>query len=264
MEDFGILVFGHQRELHLNAVLESLRRQGGIDSTYVWVDGHQGNPGLKARTDRVAALAAQYDVAGVMSHNGHLGFRKLLLHALLDAQQRFKHFLVLEDDCFPTADAVTVFRETLREIEHDDSIFSVYGSHFLVAAEGRTCSRFQGWGWATTADKMAAVLPELIELYSLPESVYLARVAGYLDDGTIKRLDVTPPRQPSDTLRRFFAWDETLALICARRGLVHRPTSKRTIYNCGVGDGSTHFREIDWYRQPPFNMIRLEEVWDKF
>ena len=35
----GILVLGFSRPLHLQSVLESLRLQGALDRTHVWIDG---------------------------------------------------------------------------------------------------------------------------------------------------------------------------------------------------------------------------------
>lgn len=265
MDDFGILVFGHSRPLHIADVLESLDRQGAIGSVQVWIDGHQGVPDLKHSTDLVAEVVSRYPIAGVRRHNGMLGFRKLILHALLEATARFRHLLILEDDCFPTRNAVASFREQLAAVEGDDTVFSVYGHPFLVDAEsGGTCSRFQGWGWGTTADKLRPYLERLIDCYSMPEAEYLAFVEASLTPAVLARLDVTPPRLPSTTLRNFFAWDETLALLTAMDNKIHKLTPERTIYNFGGGLDGSRFKSVDWYRCPPFNMIALDEVWDYF
>ena len=264
MQDFGILVFCFCRPLHVSEVLESLAKQGEIGNVHVWIDGHQGDPGKKIKTDQVYQVVSRYPVGRIVAHSGNLGFRKLVLQALSDAVHRFRHILVLEDDCFPTRDAVKVFREELSAIETRDDIFSVYGSPFLVEAEKETCSRFQGWGWATTSEKLRPVLQELIECYSLTEEKYLEFVGRVLSPEVVARLDVTPPRLPTHTLRKFFAWDETIALLTALDGMSHKKTQKRTIYNFGIGDDAGHFRNIEWYRTPPFNMVSIDEVWDYF
>ena len=263
MDDFAIYVLGHSRHLHIGAILESLRLQDALKYTHVWIDGHQGNPERRALTDRVYGVVAQYQPAEVRPHNGNLGFRKIIIQALIDAVNRYRSFLILEDDCFPTSQAVAAFREQLGTIESDPSVFSVYGHHFLVPAESETCTRFQSWGWGTTGSKLRPVLDELIDCYALPEPDYLAYVNGLLTPEVVARIDVTPPRQPTNTLRKFFAWDETVTLLTAVRGLVHRKTPQRTIYNFGV-QHSSHFRNIRWYRDPPFNMVPIDDIWNYF
>lgn len=264
MQDLGILVFGYNRPLHLSEVLKSLARQNAINDVHVWLDGHQGNPERKIKTDQVFQVASKYPVARIVAHNGNLGFRKLVLQALSDAVDRFRRIVVLEDDCFPTRDAIAIFRHELEAIESRSDIFSVYGHHFLMPSEGDTCDRFQGWGWGTTSEKLRPILQELIECYSLTEAKYLEFVGRVLTPEIAARIDVTPPRLPTHTLRKFFAWDETIALLSALHGLSHKPTPKRTIYNFGAGGDAGHFKDISWYRNPPFNMITIDEVWDFF
>lgn len=264
MQDLGILVFGHNRPLHISEVLKSLARQNAIGNVHVWIDGHQGNPDRKIKTDQVLQVVSKYPVAEIRAHNGNLGFRKLVLQALSDAVDKFRYIIVLEDDCFPTRDAVAVFRQELTSIENRHEIFSIYGHHFLTDTEGQTCNRFQGWGWATTSEKLRPILQELIECYSLTEAKYLEFVERVLTPEIVARIDITPPRLPTHTLRKFFAWDETIALLTALHGLSHKRTPKRTIYNFGAGGDAGHFKDINWYRQPPFNMIPIDEVWDHF
>lgn len=264
MASFGILVFGFNRALYLAEVLESLKKQNALPSTHVWLDGHQGSPRLRSRTELAFETVSRYPVAEIHRHHGNLGFRKLILQALSDAVERFDEFLVLEDDCFPTSDAVEVFQRELAEIRTRPDVFSIYGHPFLVKAERPVCTRFQGWGWASTADKMRPILKELIDCYSVPETDYLAFVKQMMTPDVKARLDVTPPRQPSHTLEKFFAWDETIALLTALRGWTHKPTSKRTIYNFGVGGDGAHFEDIEWFRKPPYNMVLREELWEHF
>lgn len=261
---FGILVFGHARPLHLADVLESLCRQHALQYVHVWLDGHQGQPDIKYKTELVADVVSKYDVAEVIRHNGNLGFRKLILQAFTYAVQKFDSFLVLEDDCFPTANAVTEFRDSLDDIAKNSDVFSVYGHPFLMAEEAGCCTRFQGWGWGTTSDKLRPYLDKLIDCYSLTEERYLEFVRSCLSEEVIQRLDVTPPRLATHTLTKFFAWDETLALLTALDGKVHRLTPTRTIYNFGASEDSSRFKNVDWYRKPPFNMVPHSEVWEYF
>lgn len=257
-------MFGHARPLYIADVLRSLEKQKSLQFVHVWLDGHQGNPELKLRTEAVADVVSNFSVARICQHSGNLGFRKMMLQALSDAVSNFEHIMVLEDDCFPGRDAVRTFMDELDSIENSPDIFSVYGHPFLVPAENATITRFQGWGWGTTRDKLMPFLDELIECYSLSEEAYLQFVASVMTPEIVARLDVTPPRLPTNTLRKFFAWDETLALLTALRGKVHKPTDHRTIFNFGAGADAGHFRNVDSYRQPPFNMITHAEVWDHY
>ena len=263
-KEFGIMVFGHTRKDGILAILESLKRQGVLGITHVWLDGHQGKPALKKEVEALTAAVAEYPVAKIHSHRGHFGFRKSILQAISYMTDEYRMFALLEDDCFPTANMAEVFWKELKLIENDDSIFSVYGHPFLMPSETTTCNRFQGWGWGTTAQKMRPFLRQLIECYSMPEDKYLEFVNRVMTDEVRKRIDVTAPRQPSHTLTKFFAWDETLSLLTGLQGKVHKPTNPRTVYNFGAGGDSSHFEKVAWYRKPPFNMITLDEVWDNF
>lgn len=263
-EAFGIVVFGHTRLNTLNVVLESLNRQDVLRYTEVWLDGSQGNYPLKLRIDKTYELVAKYPVKALRRHAGQFGFRKMLILGLVEMCSKYEDILILEDDCFPTRDAVVEFRRELDAIRDDESVFSVYGHHFLVESEKESCPRFQGWGWATTRRKLMPILRQLIDCYSMNEERYLEFVGLTLTPEIKTRIDVTPPRQPSYTLEKFFAWDETVCLLAALNGLVHRPTRKRTIYNCGMGEESTHFQDSRILRAPAFNLITPNEVWRYF
>lgn len=262
LKEFGILVFGFTRTKALHAVLESLHRQGASALTEVWIDGHQENAKLRGPLLETRNMAAKYPLAALKANEGNFGFRKMMLLGLQHMATHYDKFVILEDDCFPTRDAVDVFYNEIERISGQDKIFSVYGHPFLVPSETDTCPRFQGWGWGTTSAKMTPLLNELTECFSMTEWEYLEFVDRALTAPIDERINVTPGRQPSDTLRRFFAWDETLCLLAARRGLVHKPTDKRVIYNFGMGADGTHFEQVERHRKPPFNMISLDEVWD--
>lgn len=263
-EDFGIILFGHTRLDALGAVLESLRRQDALKYTEVWLDGYQGNQLLKHKIEKTIELVKKYPIKHLHKQAGNFGFRKMLILGLVDMCKKYRDILILEDDCFPTRDAVSGFRKELDLIRENNNIFSVYGHHFLTESEKETCARFQGWGWATTSEKLMPMLLQLIDCYSMTEDRYLKFVNLTLTSEIKTRIDVTHPRQPSYTLEKFFAWDETLCLLTALNNQVHRPTKKRTIYNCGMGKGSTHFDENNMFRNPPFNLITPEEVWQYF
>lgn len=264
MKDFGILVFSHTRALLLSDLLESLDRQDAIGLVDLWVDGYQGKSDLKDKVQITRKIGDGYKVGVRRYHQGGLGFRKMMLQAMQSATTNYKHILFLEDDCFPTRKAVSVFREELEEIESNDEVFSVYGHPFSMAEESGFCTRFQGWGWGTTAEKLATYVEKLIQCYSMPEQDYLDFTNKAMTKKVLERLDATPGRQPSDTLRQFFAWDETLALLTAMDNKLHKLTAERVIYNCGMGEGSAHFVENKKFREPPFNMIAGNEVWDHF
>ncbi|MEZ5558730.1 MAG: glycosyltransferase family A protein [Pseudomonadales bacterium] len=264
MKDFGILVFGHTRATLLGDLLESIDRQGAISSVDLWIDGYQGKTELKNRVHIAQKVGNNYDVGVRRYHHGQLGFRKLMLQAMQSAVSNYEHILFLEDDCFPTRNAVSIFREELSSIENDPETFSVYGHPFLMAEDSGYCTRFQGWGWATTADKLAPYVDRLVECYSMSEQDYLDFTRAALTPEILQRLDVTPPRQPSYTLKTFFAWDETLALLTAMDAKRHKVTRERVIFNCGMGDGSAHFGEDQKYLNPPFNIIPHERVWEVF
>jgi glycosyltransferase involved in cell wall biosynthesis len=263
-EDFGVVVFGHTRLDALGAVLESLKRQDALKYTEVWLDGYQGRHDVKLKIEKTVELVKKYQVKHLHRQSGNFGFRKMLILGLTEMCRKYRDILILEDDCFPTRDAVSEFRKELDLIRNNDGIFSVYGHHFLVESEKETCSRFQGWGWATTSEKLTPMLRQLIDCYSMTEERYLEFVRLTLTPDIKRRIDITPPRLPSYVLENFFAWDETLCLLAALNNQNHRPTRKRTIYNCGMGEDSTHFDDTKKFRSPPFNLITPKEVWQYF
>ncbi len=260
----GIAVFAHTRSECLHNMLESLARQDALHNTHVFIDGDQGRPNLKSKIDRVFDITKMYPVKQVHRQRGAFGFRKMMLVAGQLMAQHYSRIIFLEDDCFPVDNAIAEFMQELNAIESDDNIFSVYGHPFLTASESGAIGRFQSWGWATTAVKLKPIWQRLQECYLMPESEYLEFVQKNLTDEIKKRIDVTPGRQPSETLSKFFAWDETTCLLTALAGQQHRATSRRLIYNCGAGLESTHFQNLQLFRQPPFNMIGADEVWDYF
>ncbi|QYZ67192.1 MAG: hypothetical protein OI74_06455 [Gammaproteobacteria bacterium (ex Lamellibrachia satsuma)] len=263
-QEFGIIIFGHTRLDALGAILESLSRQDALKYTEVWLDGAQGNGRLMNKIESTIALVKKYPVKRLHTQSGNFGFRKMLILGLVEMCYKYRDILILEDDCFPTRNAIAEFREELDLIRDNDEIFSVYGHHFIMESEKETCARFQGWGWATTSEKLMPMLRQLIDCYSMTEERYLEFVNLVFTKDIRDKIEVTPPRQPSYTLEKFFAWDETLCLLAALNDQVHRPTKKRTIYNCGMGDGSTHFPDEEKWRKPPFNLITPEEVWQHF
>lgn len=264
MKELGILVFGHTRPLMLADVLESLKLQHAIGNVEVWLDGHQGIADLRNKVELVRRVVDNFDVAEKRYHNGQIGFRKMILQALTSAVVKYKKIIVLEDDCFPTKDAVSQFDKELAQIASDENVFSVYGHPFLMAEENGYCNRFQGWGWATTSKKLTPFLEKLIDCYSISEEDYLNFVEASLTPDILVRLDVTPPRLPTVTLRDFFAWDETLALLTAIERKVHKVSTKRIVYNCGVSQDSSRFKQIKLFSKPPFNMVAHDEVWGYF
>ncbi len=264
MNNFTILLFGHTRPLFIADVLKSLQKQNALEYVQVWIDGHQGISNTQYKTNQVYQVVSQFPVKKIHRHNGNLGFRKMMLQALSEAVCQYQYIMVLEDDCFPTHNAVKTFQQELKNIEHNDDIFSVYGHPFNVKAENEFCSRFQGWGWGTTRQKLSPFLEQLIDCYSLTEERYLEFVHKNLSKEVLARLDITPPRNPSRTLTRFFAWDETLALLTALANKKHKKTPQRTIYNFGASSDSSRFDNVDVFASPPFNMVSHEVLWDYF
>jgi hypothetical protein len=263
-EQLGIAVFGFDRSDLMHNILTSLQKQGALQHVQVWIDGDQGNPKIFKRTEAVHQVAKKFPVKKIHRHRGNLGFRKIMLNAMHYMAYNYDRLIFLEDDCFPTKDAIKIFKEELDIIRKRTDIFSAYGHHFLVPTEGETIGRFQGWGWATTSNKLLPLLNDLTQCFLMSEEQYIEFIRETLTDEVLQIIDVTPGRQPTVTLRSFFAWDETLCLLCALKGLKHKKTHKRVIYNCGVGKNSTHFKNVMFFRKPPYNMISPKEVWTAY
>ncbi|WP_181901483.1 glycosyltransferase [Thalassotalea euphylliae] len=263
-EDFGIIVFGFTRTKLLETTLESLRKQHALKYTEVWIDGDQGNPELRKKIEKTVDMVSSYPVKHIHTQRGNYGFRKMILLALKSMVSRYKEFVVLEDDCFPSRNMVTEFKSALSKTREKSDVLTVYGHHFGLEKKGEPFGRFQGWGWGTNSAKFIPVLRQLIDCYSMPEKDYLQFVKTSFTADIQRKIEITPPRLPSHTLANFFAWDETLCLLSALNGQTHMPTDERVIFNCGIGEDSAHFRDQDIYRKPPFNMIPPSTAWDYF
>ncbi len=261
MQRTGILVVGHTRPELLKNTLQSLARQQAITRTNVWLDGHQGRQELIEPVYQCRSIAAHFAPAEVVAYSGHVGTRKLMLDALDSLADRYLRLIILEDDCFPTYSAVRTFEEDLDRIEDDPSVFSVYGHHFLLPSEGETITRFQGWGWATSVAKLRPVLQQARECFSWPEPRFLRWVEDLLTADVRARLEVTPGRNPLESIRSFYCWDGCICVITASLGLSHRKTSRRVVYNCGIGGHGAHFPVQERFQHPPFNMISPDDVW---
>jgi hypothetical protein len=260
---FGIAVFTHTRHEHLALVLASIKAQGFLSETNVFIDGHQNKRVLKEKTNKCKNVATESGISNslVFRRNSLLGFRKSILHGLVHMTNHYESFLVLEDDCYPLKDGISTIKSDLKNISDNCSVFSVYGHRFEMECEDNGyCTRFQGWGWATTAAKMAPVLKELIYLYSLDERNFLEFIQHSMSDEMRSRLNVTPPRNPTDCLDCLFAWDETLSLLCALKGLVHKPTQKTSIVNFGIDISESDFTDSDRFRLPPYNMKSISDI----
>ncbi len=262
--NLGIAVFGHTRVECIRNTLESLARQDALHITHVFLDGDQGKPSLRDKIDEVYDIARAYPVAHIHNQRSGFGFRKMMLIAGRFMLENYERMLFLEDDCFPVNNAIAEFNRELDIISDDPNIFSVYGHHFLVPEEDHLFPRFQGWGWASTREKMKPVWRELQDCYLMSEEDYLQFVESKLTREISDKIDATPGRQPTTTLTKFFAWDETVCLLTALRNQMHKKSDRRLIYNCGAGLDSSHFRELAFFRKPPFNMIGVNEVWEHF
>lgn len=247
------------------ALLKSLERQENVFPVHLWLDGHHGHLKTKIKTDYIAGLVKKnFPLVRLIELNGNIGIEKMTIDGLSYMCDRYERIIVLEDDCFPTRDAVNIFSKDIEYIEKKSDIYSVYGHYFLTPSEGRTITRFQGWGWASTCKKILPVLENLKDCFAMPEEKYLQWVKQNLTPEIRGLLDVTHPRNCLIPLNSFFCWDSCTCLLTALAGLKHMKTSKRVIYNCGIGHDSTHFPDKQKFRNPPYNMISIDEVWNYF
>ncbi len=262
----GILVIGYNRPFHLQSVLESLRMQGCLNRTHVWIDGTQGRGEFFGANKKTVEVAKRYPVRQIHETRGHLGIEKLMLDSLNEMTSRYARVIVLEDDCFPKEGAIEVFEAELNRIADKKYIYSVYGCHFGNENPlSREFSRFQGWGWAAHSDQIKCLLPDLTELYLMTERQYVAHISEQLTPDIASRLDTTPGRNVLGVLSLLFSWDSATAFVTAKRQLVHSRTPEPVVVNTGICEGIGHFhRDCDKLRSAPFNMITLNEAWSHY
>ena len=266
-EDFCIALFTYNSISRSRRVLESLKRSDALKDVEVFMDGPHAIPEQVEKVGKNKSQIEKYNPKRINSRAGNYGFRRIMIESLLDLSTRYKKFIILEDDCFPTANAISLFKKELNDYENNKDVLTVYGSHFLCDGEFPLCPRFQGWGWATWSDKIIPFVHKMMRLYLLPEKDYLDFIKSTLTPQIKSKIDnLTFPRSCSHTTTKFFAWDETLTHLSALENKYHRPTPQRCIYNFGMDKNSSHFpitgEEV--FRKPPFNLITPQEVWKYF
>jgi hypothetical protein len=259
-QTFGIACFGYASPARMKICLDAIKKNGGLGVTHVWIDGDQGNWKIMQKIDKTEAIARSFSPFRVIRRRGNYGFRRTMFDALTYMSSNYKTFLLLEDDCLLAEGGLNIFLDELSEHRDNSKVLTVYGSHFKLECEFPFCTRFQGWGWATWSEKIIPFILQMKRLYLLDELSYLRFIESALTEEVKTMIDVTKGREASRTLRKFFAWDETLALLSALESRVHRPTCKRSIYNYGMDFESSHFPENDRFRKPPFNMITPQEA----
>ena len=265
MKDYAIIVLGHTRPEHLQFVLEGLSRQGALADSQVWLDGHHGLQELLRQVEACQALENSYSAAQWFKFRSRRGLVKLFLDAFALNSPRHQRFVILEDDCFPTVGAIETMISSLKAVENDPEIFSVYGHHYGTANEGLETTAFQGWGWASTREKLAPVVDELRELWDMPELEAFAKFERDLTPEICARMDLFPGRANSKFLGQLFSFDTVLAFLVAKHGLRNRRTPSQVIFNFGIAYGAGHFPSFkEALLEPPFNMLTKEMLVDRF
>jgi hypothetical protein len=267
LENFnlGIAVYGFSKPVHLNLLLKSLEIQNVLKYTNIFIDGTQGAPESEPIKE-TKKIAKKYNVKNLFINNGNFGFRKQMITSMKYMSKNYSNVIFLEDDCIPSMDAVYYFVKSLKKIENKKNIFSVYGSPFFQKNEsfGKTFARFQSWGWATNSNNLKFFIPKLNDIYQLNEKDYFEQKSILLTSNLKKKIDITPGRQPSTTINKFFSWDETLTMITAYYNFSHLLTDKRVIYNCGAVNTSLHFKQLwEFLKKPPYNMVDIESCIEK-
>ena len=262
----GILVIGYNRPYHLQSVLESLRIQGRIGIVHVWIDGTQNRREYMGANNKTVKVAERYAVKEIRAIKGHLGIEKIMLDALDIMSKQYDRVIVLEDDCFPVEGGIDLFEKGLNDIVDRPEVYSVYGHHFGTEPDqSLDFTRFQGWGWAAHSTQIRAYLPKLIKLFLMNESKYREHISAKLTDEVCTRLDRTPGRNVLNVLKSFFSWDSATSFLTAMDGVLHRRTVVPAVINTGIVKDIGHFCENNTkFRNPPLNMITLEEAWANY
>ena len=100
----------------MQSVLESLRLQGALDRTHVWIDGTQGLAQFHLMQECSLKIAHRFPIRELRSHQGNHGIDRVMLLALGEMSRLYDRVLILEDDCFPVQGAIDLFEQCLAEI----------------------------------------------------------------------------------------------------------------------------------------------------
>lgn len=260
-----VLVLGHTRPWALRCVLEGLRREGALERTEVWLDGHSDHVFLKPKVLACQALADAFPACRFVPYINAVGHPRRMLEALDDVLERHERVLVLEDDCFPAPGALAALDRSLRSIEDDPGWFSVYGDPLGLPGEAEGTWLFRPWGWASTRAKLRPVLDELAAVQRLPERKLRAWMREAVGSRPADRPFVATGQMEAAIYMDRFQWDIVLPLLLGARGMRNRVTPERVLWNFGLGPDSWHLVGSDArYLEPPFNMITPHQLTRRF
>ncbi|MDJ0975027.1 MAG: hypothetical protein QNJ98_11245 [Planctomycetota bacterium] len=260
-----VLVLGHTRPWALRLVLEGLKREGALERTEVWLDGHSNHAWLRPKVLASRALQDDYPGCRFVSYTRAVGHARRMFDALEDVIQRHRRVLVLEDDCFPAPGSLAALDAALRAVEEDPGVFSVYGDPFALPGEGEGTYAFRPWGWATTREKLVPVLERMNELLRMPERAFLAWMRKAVEAHPPDRPFVAPGQAEPEIYLSRYQWDVVLPLLTSAQGIRNQVTAERVLFNFGIGHDSWHLVGSDArYFEPPFNMVTPADLARRF
>ena len=110
--------------------------QGYIGNAIVFLDGCLHRSEFKTQVLECRKLQDKYPEALFIVNNGSYGIERLMIQGLQYASLNFDNIIVLEDDCFPTFDAIDLFLEALLSLPEDCFLFTDILLELMVNAMG--------------------------------------------------------------------------------------------------------------------------------
>ena len=258
-KNLKIVIFAYNRPTYLYIILEILKKQNCLKNVTLLIDGDQNTRNIKK--DTVFQIAKSYKTLKIINNKSKFGMRKQVITTFNYLIKKNYKIIFIEDDCIPTLDCIFQMNQELDKIKDNNKIFSVYGALFGHKNEkyNKFFSRFQSWGWGTTSGKIQFILKDLIKLYLLNEKEYVNYIKKNINYRIKKKINTIKEKSATKTLYNFFAWDETVNFLCAKKNKFHLQTKKRVFIPL-MSNNSVHFKDNYKNTLYPFNMINLKKL----
>lgn len=158
-----ILIFGFNRPLSINRLIESIKRNPTYKDReiFVFIDGHRTEE-EKVKVDRVEEIAYQF-TQNVIRSRENKGLARSVIDGISRIISIYGRVIVLEDDLILMPGCLEYLDEALDLYENDPRIFSVCAYGLKVKRpkgyEGDVYLnlRSSSWGWATWKDRWQSV-----------------------------------------------------------------------------------------------------------
>ncbi len=157
--NIGIIIFAYNRSIHLEHVLNGLRKNDGISKLYIFQDGlkcEQHQNGWESTRHIIMNIDWCEVVYRLSSYNK--GLAKSIVDGVNAVFKENDAVIVLEDDCVPTANFISFMKKCFEKYQNNEKVYSISGYAWPIDLPKNEydvygCGRVSSWGWGTWKDR---------------------------------------------------------------------------------------------------------------